>query len=191
MSALNLEYPVPGTSTARAGYFSAQILKPIGSVLSTVGVLVLVALATLMFILPRQWGGEALTILSGSMQPTLSAGDVAAVRPVPVSELRPGMIITYATNGALITHRIVDFAYQGGERRIITKGDSNTDPDPLVKPEQVRGRVVYVIPKIGGWLATVRGHITYLIGAVTLYWLVAGAVKRRRTAQAEAGHGSR
>lgn len=66
------------------------------------------------------------------------------------------MILYASTNGPVI-HRVIEVREGGGGSiEYITKGDANEAPDSdPVKPEQVRGRVIGVVPDVGGvslWL---------------------------------------
>ena len=55
------------------------------------GVLALmIGLAVLVIGLPAVVGGMPLTVLSGSMEPTYSPGDLVVVKPTPVDEIRVG-----------------------------------------------------------------------------------------------------
>jgi len=47
-----------------------------------------------------------------------------------------------------IIHRVVEVREEG----FVTKGDANRHPDPeVVHPDQIRGKVIFTIPKIG-WI---------------------------------------
>lgn len=93
-------------------------------------------------------------IVSDSMVPTFSRGDVVVIRKLKVSEaekLKENDVLQYELDGRNIVHRIVRIKEDDkGNRIFTTKGDNNNAPD--VKPvteSQIRGVVKYVIPKIG------------------------------------------
>jgi len=51
-----------------------------------------------------------------------------------------------------LVHRVVSIWYENGEARFLTKGDANSYPLPIEKsnlPEQIIGKVIFVVPKIG------------------------------------------
>ncbi|MGB3959554.1 MAG: hypothetical protein WBL90_04825 [bacterium] len=61
-------------------------------------------------------------------------------------------IIAYRQEKINITHRVIKIIEEEGEKRYQTQGDANGIPDAeLVLPEQVRGKVIGVVPKLG-WL---------------------------------------
>src|SRR3954447_19295183 len=52
---------------------------------------------------------QPLTIVTGSMRPTYSPGDLIVVSPQPVTAVRPGEVITFAhprLRGRTLTHRV-------------------------------------------------------------------------------------
>lgn len=76
---------------------------------------------------------RTVTVLSGSMRPTFSPGDMIVVSPEPMSSLRVGDVITYSTPTAgnpVETHRVVSIQSTGGDPIVQTKGDANNTADP-------------------------------------------------------------
>jgi signal peptidase len=117
---------------------------------------VLIALVVVPFVvyaLPSVVGAEhSFVVLSGSMEPAMSPGDVVVdgVGPANVEE---GDVITFVTSESEppTTHRVIDVVETNdGGRAFRTKGDANEDPDQeLVEPQQVIGGVAFVIPYVG------------------------------------------
>lgn len=128
---------------------------------------------------PRLGGGDSLTILTGSMQPTIRPGDVVAVVPVDTDDLRVGDVVTFqpvSGDPTLITHRLVEIDDSASERRFVTRGDANSADDPAIIGAQVQGRVLYVIPVIG-WISSALGPAVPGIVAVCAAGLIVfGAV---------------
>jgi len=95
------------------------------------------------------------TVLSGSMRPTVSPGDLAIVQGVPVSSLRADDVIVFTPPNATqpVLHRIV--SRQGDV--ITTKGDANSLADPwrLTLQGATGYRLVFVVPYLG-WLTELR-----------------------------------
>lgn len=94
-----------------------------------------IALATLALLGlgPHTGAYQTLTVLTGSMAPTIPAGSVVAVRPVEPSALRVGDVITYripVQDRRVVTHRIVAILEPGSAPVIRTKGDAIEEPDP-------------------------------------------------------------
>ena len=120
------------------------------------------------FAVPEVVGAdEGYVVLSGSMEPALSPGDVVIVDasgPVGV-----GDIITYRTGDTVpTTHRVVGERDGGYE----TKGDANDNVDAgLVAPDAVVGRVVITIPLLGHvilWANTPVGYVSFVIVPLVL-----------------------
>ncbi len=93
-------------------------------------------------------------IVSDSMVPAFSRGDVVVVRKFKISEaelLKKDDVLQYELDGRMIVHRILRIKEDDqGQRTFITKGDNNNAPDlKPVSESQIRGVVKYVIPKIG------------------------------------------
>lgn len=101
--------------------------------------------------LPGLFGYSSLVVMSGSMEPAISAGDLLIIRRE--ATYQEGEVVSFSDNGSYITHRLVGQT-DGG---FITQGDSNNVPDPdLIHAEQIVGRVVLVIPGLGGALLFLR-----------------------------------
>lgn len=91
---------------------------------------------------------------SGSMTPFLKVGDVVIVAKTPVNNIKIGDIIEYhSTEKTDIVHRVVEIQQSNGTLQFITKGDANNaaDENPVLA-ENVVGKVVFDVPKIG-WVA--------------------------------------
>ena len=98
-------------------------------------------------------GFKVAVVASNSMSPTINVGDL--VISTKSNDINIGDIIEYwdFETKSVIAHRVVDIINSDGRQMYITKGDANREPDlsPIV-PEQVIGKVIFVIPKIG-WLS--------------------------------------
>jgi len=95
------------------------------------------------------------TVLSGSMRPTMSPGDLAITQGVPMSSRRVGDVIGFTppTQTQQVIHRIASLK---GDV-ITTKGDANTVADPwsLTLQGSTGYRLVFVVPYLG-WLTELR-----------------------------------
>lgn len=89
-------------------------------------------------------------IATGSMEPIIKPGDIIIVNKNIKTDLDIGDIIQFRKDNILISHRIIDIIEEENTKKYITKGDNNTikDSDP-VSPEQIKGKVVKVVPKLG------------------------------------------
>lgn len=94
-------------------------------------------------------------IVTGSMKPLIDPGDVILVKQFyseeEIKALQVGDIIYFKRDDIMITHRILEVVYdEKGNYSFETKGDNNSAEDiRLVLPEEVIGKYVLVIPKIG------------------------------------------
>lgn len=94
-----------------------------------------------------------MTVLTGSMQPTLNPGDVIAVRSPDTGTFGVGDIVTYrpkSGDNTVITHRIVEKTVAlDGTVKYITRGDDNNATDAPILPEQIVGVYMYDVPYVG------------------------------------------
>ena len=113
--------------------------------------LVVIALLLIVSVLPITGNFKILTVLSGSMEPTIHTGSIVAVKPA--SDYIIGDIITFgkiSKTEVPTTHRIFDIKLQEGKPIYITKGDANNSPDMKeVLASEVAGKVVFTAPYIG------------------------------------------
>lgn len=133
---------------------------------------VIAAIAVLM-VIPRATHSAPLTVLTGSMLPTIPVGSVAMVRPVDPNTLQVGDIATYQKAGtdAFVTHRIVDVDIEGDHRTFTFKGDNNDTEDiEPVTAESIRGEVWFHIPYLG----SIRDALNGKAGLSLLGMLVLG-----------------
>ncbi len=99
-------------------------------------------------------------IVTGSMEPVIKPGDIVLVKKIAGEEAVVGDVIQfYEPEGKLnITHRVMAIN-QEGTRLLETKGDNNAVPDSTpVAMEQVKGKVIRVIPKIGWFTLLLRSN---------------------------------
>ncbi len=101
--------------------------------------------------LPMPFGVGAAVVISGSMEPELSVGDLIIVREA--DEYCVGQTVVFETGGSLIVHEIIRIEKDG---KLITKGAANNTEDPPILPKDVRGRVVLAIPFVGYVLDVLR-----------------------------------
>ncbi len=93
-------------------------------------------------------------IATGSMEPMIKPGDVILVEKMlkveDLEQLKEGDVIQFDSDNILISHRIIKILEEDGVKVYRTKGDNNSVPDgDPVKPGQIRGKIVQVVPKIG------------------------------------------
>jgi len=165
---------------------------------TSVGWAILALVAGLGFVvvaLPAATGATPLTVLTGSMEPTLPPGTLVVVRPTPVEDIRIGDVVTYQLEPGkpdVVSHRVIEVrSISSGDVELITKGDNNgaADPNP-VTPQQVRGTVWYSVPYVGWLSLALAHHSNWLVPvagvgflAYAAYLVVSSVVGHRRKAR--------
>lgn len=97
---------------------------------------------------PSVFGYSNAVVISGSMSGTIEVNDMVVIHRQ--NTYSRWDIISFRSEGQLVTHRIAEVTKDG----FCTKGDANDSADPgIVRPEDVVGRVVWVIPGIGAVIA--------------------------------------
>lgn len=142
-------------ATGRRG--AAEWLVLVGRFAALVYVNVLVWLSVWVLIPTLFMGWQPMAIDSGSMGPSIHAGDVVLVSDFTGEPLRTGRVVTFrdpADPDRLVTHRVSAVNDEGTYQ---TKGDANVDADstPLT-PQQIHGVGRLVVPRVGipvVWLA--------------------------------------
>jgi signal peptidase len=154
--------------------------------------LIILALGAVTIVVPALVGGAPLSVLTGSMRPTLPPGTLVVIKPAAAEEIGVGDVITFQIESgrpAVATHRVIARSLDSatGEVRLTTQGDANNTPDPEpVRPEQIRGTVWYAIPYLGWVNQAIDGQtrswaIPALAGVMFLYaaWTIGTGVQDR------------
>jgi len=155
--------------------------------------LAILAVVAAVVVVPPVAKGASLTVLSGSMQPTLAPGDIAVVRgiaPADVcAQVSVDQIITYLPtpdDPTLVTHRVIAKTIgtfdDGTACRLITQGDANPTPDDPVSPVQVRGVFWYGVPKLGWarqWASEHMLTVWVIVGVLVIGYSVWDFVQPR------------
>lgn len=127
--------------------------------------------------LPKLGGFSQAIVISGSMEPAFSAGDMLIFREQAGYSV--GEVVIFRHGGSFVTHRIVG----EDEAGFITQGDANNaaDSQPLAEAD-IEGRLLYIIPGVGGALSFLRTPlgILLLIAAVIILIEAPRLAKRRR-----------
>ena len=124
-------------------------LKKVWNIVSTV-IVVLVVLCAVFLMGSRLVGYRVFTVISGSMEPAYSVGDLLYVKEVDVHSVKVGDPITFILNEDLVvaTHRVIEVDAEN--QRFYTKGDANETADNApVHFNNVIGVPQFAIPKLG------------------------------------------
>ena len=122
---------------------------------------------------------KARIVLTGSMEPAISPGDIIVTMPIDRKTPEIGDVVAYQArrfNGekvAVFSHRIISGNINDG---FVVKGDANKSPDSQkAKGSDILGVVLFVIPFIGNLLTPKA--LFLLIPSVFGLWLIMDAMK--------------
>ena len=124
-------------------------VKKIWDTVTTV-LVVLVVVFAVFLMGSRLMGLQVFNVISGSMEPTYSVGDLLYVKTVDPDAVKIGDPITFVLNEDLVvaTHRVV--AIDSENRHFTTKGDANSTEDAApVHFNNLIGIPVFAIPLLG------------------------------------------
>ena len=122
---------------------------------------------------------KARIVLTNSMLPTISAGDIVLLANPNRLEPEIGSVVAYTakrfdgSDVGVFTHRIIGGSAEEG---FLVKGDSNPTPDtqrPL--PEDINGVVFFVVPFIGKLLSV--KSLALIIPALLGLWMILDALR--------------
>ena len=122
---------------------------------------------------------KARIVLTGSMEPVISPGDIVLLAPTPRTQPKLGDIAAYTARRfsgesvGIFTHRII-----GGDpiNGWIMKGDANPSPDvQKPKAEDMNGVVFFIIPWVGKLMAPKMLMILIPVGVGI--WLIIDTLK--------------
>lgn len=117
---------------------------------TALGICGILAVLTVLLVLPGLFHIYPLVVQSGSMEPVYPVGSVIYVKKVEADALNEGMAVTFCLQDGetLVTHRIVGIDEQDGV--IYTKGDANELEDGAATPfSRIIGRPFLCIRGLG------------------------------------------
>lgn len=132
--------------------------------------------------LPMPLGFGSAVVLSSSMEPELSRGDLLFV--TEEEHYRLNDVVVYQDGSILVVHRII--AVNGNT--VTTKGDANNAADPEITVDAIKGRVAFAVPVLGSvveFLKTPVGTILVILCAVILVELPRRREKQKDDAERE------
>ena len=127
--------------------------------------------------MPMPFGYGASVVLSGSMEPEFSKGDLIVVAEADSYSERD--IVVFQDGHSLVVHRIIEI---DGEK-IITQGDANNAADDPIEASAIKGKVLFHIDKLGSivsFFKTPVGTVLLIVAAVALV-----EIPRRREKDAD------
>ena len=126
---------------------------------------------------PMPFGVGSAVVLSGSMEPEISVGDLLII--TEAQSYQVGDVVVFQDGRSSVTHRIVSIS----EDKVVTRWDANNTEDAPITLEQIKGKVTMVIPLIGyaiNLIKTPVGTICVLALAVFLLESSFGAEKKKK-----------
>ena len=132
--------------------------------------------------MPMPLGFGVSVVLTGSMEPELSADDLVIVRKA--NDYEVGDIVVYQDRNSLVIHRIDSI---DGDL-VTTKGDANTTPDDPVSRTLIKGRAVAHIPLAGTVVRFMKspvGFILILLTAAALFEIPYLTERKKRDSELE------
>ena len=123
---------------------------------------------------PMPFGIGAAVVLSGSMEPEISVGDLLIV--VEKDEYYVNDVVVYQDGRMSVTHRIISVS--GDE--IITRGDANNTEDSPITRDMIKGRVVLTIPLVGHLVNLIKTPVGTLVFLGLAIWLMERSFRREK-----------
>ena len=115
--------------------------------------------------MPMPFGYGASVVLSGSMEPEFSKGDLIIV--AEADSYSKGDVVVFYDGTDLVVHRIIDES----DDTVTTKGDANNVADAPVDRSAIKGKVLFHVDKLGtavDFIKTPVGTILIIVLAIAL-----------------------
>lgn len=136
--------------------------------------LILVVAVCIPLTIPRFFGYQIYSVISGSMEPEIPVGSLVYIGTMEPEDAQEGDVVAFygaRDSASIITHRVVENRVFMGE--LITKGDANREADMNPVPyENFIGRVEHSFPGAGTFAELFTSHM----GKITAGGLIAAAI---------------
>lgn len=123
---------------------------------------------------PMPFGVGVSVVLSGSMEPALSVGDLLIVWES--DDYAVGDTVVYQDGRSAVVHRII--AIDGDQ--ITAKGDANNTPDEPFPRARICGKVILAIPVIGYLISVIKTPIGTVLLLALAVWLLNSSYKKEQ-----------
>jgi signal peptidase len=123
------------------------------------------------------FGKSFLIVSTGSMKPTISAGELIIISEKENYEI--GDIVTYIDEEEfVVTHRIVELDFESNS--MITKGDNNNLNDEKISLDSIKGTVIFH-SKVLGFIALylLKPILIIYVFALIFIYLICNVLKER------------
>ena len=113
-------------------------------------------------------GFRVFMIVSESMKGEYDIGDILILKSADVDDINVGDNVTYlgeksGMKGLIITHKVVEKKEENGEVYFTTRGIANDVEDPVIRYDQIYGKVVYKTVILSMIAKLMNNQITYYI----------------------------
>ena len=120
-----------------------NILLIIITLLILVGIYYIIQIKILKNDFANLCGYTFFEVATGSMENTINIGDVVIVNLT--KDVNENDIIVYKDDNNFITHRLI----KKQADKLITRGNANNSEDKPINEDQILGKVIYIVPKMG------------------------------------------
>ncbi|SHI06886.1 signal peptidase, endoplasmic reticulum-type [Sporobacter termitidis DSM 10068] len=140
---------------------------------------------------PDFLGYKPFIVLSGSMEPAITAGDLIITREIAPENVSVGDIISFRTDeDAVVSHRVTEINTDGG-LSFQTKGDANVGTDNgSVSPDKIEGLYIWRAANLGRlalFIQTPLGMLVFVITPICLFILYDVIARARRNRKKPGG----
>jgi len=129
---------------------------------------------------PMPFGVGAAVVLSGSMEPEFSVGDLLVITESEAYAV--GDVVVYQDGRMAITHRIVAIT----EDEIITRGDANNVDDDPITLAHIKGKVRFAVPLVGHLINAIKSPIGTLCILGLAIFLLEGSFRTKKQQDTQA-----
>lgn len=130
-------------------------------------------------ILPMPFGVGLTVVLSGSMEPELSIGDLLVV--VEQDGYAVDEVVVFQEGRIGVVHRIIEM----DGATVVTKGDANNTADDPIDISRIKGKVVLAIPLVGYLVNLIKTPIATVVILAAAIWLLERSFHKEKEKDAD------
>ena len=126
---------------------------------------------------PMPFGYGASVVLSGSMEPALSVGDLLLLKAE--DSYVEGDMVVYQSGTMAVVHRIVSV----NSETAVTRGDANNANDDPIPVTAIKGKVIRSVPKIGSLVWAIKSPLGLILTIALAVLLVELSYRNEKKAK--------
>lgn len=131
--------------------------------------------------MPMVFGFSSATVLTGSMEPTLSIDDLIIVKKCDSYDVDDIIVFQEKSSlfegNACVVHRVVSVNDDG---TLTTKGDANDTADDPIELKNIKGKVVFSVPSVGKAVNVIKSPAVVIIVILLSAFLVERSYKSEK-----------